>query len=261
MSEFAHTSSPDDLHEDPLLQTVNMGKSIAFVPEKELWLSADPKLREVAHNVGAERWEKITEIAHNTIELVRKNDIINHLEKDPLTGLETRAIFERDIKSFVRRNEPGTALVYVDLLGLNRVNDDKEIGGHQKGDEYLVTTVNANLAASRPGDKTYRLSGDELAIILVGLKPDENGSYEKAINAAIKSRKYKVGEALKESDLPAEELYLGISAGGVSIENSAGDIEQIKKQADMKMFEDKREFYASLPQEVQAKLKKDITPK
>ncbi len=260
ISTEPHTSETFETHQEPLQETVYLGNTIDINPEAALLKSEVPELQEIAKDISFERNARVRQTAEYTAELVRKNIVIEKLGFDSVTGLATRPIFDRDIEAYVNRNDPGTALIIYDLLGLNRANDDKNVGGHDVGDKYLAVATRAIVDTSRPGDRNYRIGGDELSSILSGLIPDSNGSYDAVIQAAIDNKKEAVMEALHAAGLPVDELYLGMSAGGTVLDGEHKTTsEEILKIADTAMFEDKREFYESLPEDVRATLKKDYT--
>lgn len=94
-------------------------------------------------------------------------------EHDPLTGLKNRACVESSLdQSIVGAQAKGNAvtLMYIDLDGFKRVNDDL---GHGAGDEVLVECARRLRAlARRSNDLIGRIGGDELVIMLEGIPAD-----------------------------------------------------------------------------------------
>ncbi|MBY0463917.1 MAG: diguanylate cyclase, partial [Burkholderiales bacterium] len=106
--------------------------------------------------------------------LVHANEQLDNLYKlmraqathDKLTGLPNRTLFferlSRDLAR-VRRADKPLALVFLDLDGFKRVNDQH---GHDAGDCVLTTVASRWQATMRETDTVARIGGDEFAIIL-----------------------------------------------------------------------------------------------
>ncbi|MFI0230058.1 GGDEF domain-containing protein [Streptomyces sp. NPDC017086] len=86
---------------------------------------------------------------------------VSAARRDPLSGLWTRAPFERRAARLLARN-PHTAVVLVDLDGFKALNDTF---GHAAGDA-AIRSVGGSFAgalAGQPGAVAARLGGDEFA--------------------------------------------------------------------------------------------------
>lgn len=92
---------------------------------------------------------------------------------DPLTGLPNRRHLLDNLVKLVDDARPGGhfgALLLVDLDHFKRVND---LLGHQRGDEVLQRITRELGQQLRDTDTLSRLSGDEFAVLLAGLGPDQ----------------------------------------------------------------------------------------
>ncbi len=93
---------------------------------------------------------------------------------DELTGLlNRRGFFVRvdEMRRRARRTDRQVLLMYFDVDGLKRVNDEK---GHAHGDRLLVAAADVLRAAFRERDVVARLGGDEfVAMALLGRRDDE----------------------------------------------------------------------------------------
>jgi diguanylate cyclase (GGDEF)-like protein/PAS domain S-box-containing protein len=89
---------------------------------------------------------------------------------DPLTGLANRAFFHEQLEHAVSirtENEPGTAVVFVDLDEFKQINDQY---GHSVGDEVLAILGARLKTVIRAGDSVARLGGDEFAVLLTSVR-------------------------------------------------------------------------------------------
>jgi diguanylate cyclase (GGDEF)-like protein len=87
---------------------------------------------------------------------------------DSLTGLRNHRAFEDDLAAAIaeagRTNAP-LCLVSLDMKGLKQVNDSL---GHQAGDRLLRQVAAALTASMDPPQTSYRVGGDEFAVLLRG---------------------------------------------------------------------------------------------
>ncbi|WP_293896676.1 MULTISPECIES: GGDEF domain-containing protein [unclassified Sphaerochaeta] len=81
---------------------------------------------------------------------------------DTLTGLRNRTMFMRDILDLQRTSRDGTSIVVLDVNYLKKANDT---WGHKAGDELLVNAGSLIEQCFRGLGKTYRVGGDEFAVI------------------------------------------------------------------------------------------------
>lgn len=92
---------------------------------------------------------------------------------DPLTGLPNRRYVLDQLTALASGSRPGShfaGLLLIDLDHFKRVND---LLGHQRGDQLLQRITHEMRHQLRESDTLSRLSGDEFAVLLEGLGPDQ----------------------------------------------------------------------------------------
>ncbi len=149
---------------------------------------------------------------------------------DSLTRLKNRNAFDVDTSNLIASKRiTNFVLILGDLNGLKQVND---LFGHLQGDNYISTFANVISSSSSNDVISYRIGGDEFAILI------ENCSDERA-------RKY-IEETMKEF----KAVYMGPSTmASASMgyafckENSITAWEKTMAVADEMMYEVKRNFY------------------
>ena len=114
--------------------------------------------------------------AQNITERQKAEKRIRYLARiDPLTKVPNRMQFQHLLQRGIaraRRTHSGLCLFYIDVDYFKEINDTF---GHLAGDTTLET-VAERLRAALPDNSTIgRLAGDEFAVIIYGLAPDEDG--------------------------------------------------------------------------------------
>jgi diguanylate cyclase (GGDEF)-like protein len=96
-------------------------------------------------------------------ELERTSHSARH---DTLTGLSNRQTFFERLDLAIkqsRRNQRGFAVMFVDLDGFKKINDDF---GHLAGDKVLLTIAQRLQHSCRESDLAARFGGDEFALLI-----------------------------------------------------------------------------------------------
>jgi diguanylate cyclase (GGDEF)-like protein/PAS domain S-box-containing protein len=113
------------------------------------------------------------QVAAREAALARFAELEEAADRDPLTGLYNRRGFSvaaRHALAGADRDELVAQVLYFDLVGLKRLNDE---AGHAAGDAALRAVAGAMVRATREVDVLCRLGGDEFAGLLVGTPTDE----------------------------------------------------------------------------------------
>lgn len=187
-------------------------------------------------NFDAEKSVEIKETIELTIYFVA-SEIANHklMDRlkilssiDMLTGVMNRNEMNNRVDALRSGNTDlkGLGIVFADLNGLKRVNDNE---GHDAGD-LLIKNAAMVLQNVFIGDQIFRAGGDEFMVLMTFTTED-----------AIKQ---KIDKAKKLS-----KKYGNVSfALGYSYQNDASDITGALKLADQKMYEDKAKYYLEHPE-------------
>ena len=189
-----------------------------------------------ACNFDTEKSVQIKETLELTIYFVA-SEIVNHklMDRlkilssiDMLTGVMNRNEMNNRVDALRSGDSAlrGLGIVFADLNGLKRVNDNE---GHDAGD-LLIKNAAMVLQNVFIGDQIFRAGGDEFMVLLTFTTED-----------AIKQ---KIDKAKKLS-----KKYGNVSfALGYSYQNDASDITGALKLADQKMYEDKAKYYLEHPE-------------
>lgn len=160
-----------------------------------------------------------------------QEELRRHATVDDLTGLANRrgffALGEHELL-VAARTRASVALLFVDVDGLKRVNDDL---GHAVGDLLLEEAADIIRETIRASDVAGRLGGDEFCVLLMG-DPEldaervvERMRETESVHNARGGRAYRVSLSIGLSALPP----------GRSV-----TLEELIDAADEEMYEDKR---------------------
>lgn len=153
---------------------------------------------------------------------------------DALTGMPNRVLLYDRVEhalAQLRRKGGWLALVYLDLDGFKRINDNF---GHAAGDQLLISLALTMQEALRESDTLARIGGDEFVAVLNGLESPEAATpvLERLLQAA---------------SLPVEvdgnPLQVSVSMGVVfrPADRAPETIDSLLLRADQAMYEAKRE--------------------
>lgn len=149
---------------------------------------------------------------------------------DVLTGLSNRSYFIEELQRLERRGPWPITVVMLDLNGLKAANDR---GGHAAGDALLRRTGEVLGKLLEGQMSASRIGGDEFALLLPGV--DERGGQrvvEQLRDLLALNNQYHASAPL--------HLSLGAATG-----HSGARLEAVIHEADQRMYESKRAFYAS----------------
>ena len=154
---------------------------------------------------------------------------------DELTGLlNRRGFFVKvdEMRRRARRGDRQVLLMYLDLDGLKRVNDEK---GHADGDRLLVAAADVLRVAFRERDVVARIGGDEfVAMAMLGRRHDEQldrQAIEARLQEAVRAKRAEMGD-----DYDFSLSFGSMVANHVELEG----IDDLLARADQRMYSVKR---------------------
>jgi diguanylate cyclase (GGDEF)-like protein len=144
---------------------------------------------------------------------------------DSLTGLYNRNFFEEEMRRLQDGRFAPMGIIVCDVDGLKLINDTM---GHERGDALLASTAEVLRKAFRESDVVARIGGDEFAVLLTGVGPQEMES------AANRLRK-----AVRASGALETAPGLSISVGYAVSEKDELNLQDLFRQADNAMYREK----------------------
>ena len=167
------------------------------------------------------------------------HQLVNKLEDlsrtDILTGINNRYAMEKYLDELIDSRFLPFGIVMMDLNGLKQINDEN---GHQKGDEYILRSVEAMKDVFGMSN-LYRIGGDEFVVIL---------------NNVTRSEFEDLVEKMKKREAEDDIVSIAVGSYWVDSKNSA---REILNTVDEDMYAVKRQFYTEHPQ--YDRRNKDIT--
>jgi len=154
---------------------------------------------------------------------------------DSLTKLPNRMQFQHMLQQAIaraRRADRGVALLYLDLDRYKEINDTF---GHEAGDRVLEI-LSERLTRALPKEAVLgRLAGDEFAVFIEGLDPQED---ERTTTAAL--ARIVLAEISKTFYVEHHELYLTASIGIAFCPRDAENVIDLIRHADAAMYHSKQ---------------------
>jgi diguanylate cyclase (GGDEF)-like protein/PAS domain S-box-containing protein len=155
---------------------------------------------------------------------------------DFLTGLPNRRLLldrlERAL-SISRRQNTYLAVLFLDLDKFKLLNDTH---GHDAGDKLLKEVAGRLQGELRDSDTVARIGGDEFVVLLEGLGPTRESAADHSETVAEKVH----AAAAVEYDLDGIRYHGSISIGIRIYDGNNGTADEILKDADAAMYQNKR---------------------
>jgi len=168
--------------------------------------------------------------------------LMRELEKmantDGLTGVYNRSYFNQEYMQAIANATRYTipfAVIMVDVNGLKEVNDRY---GHERGDEMIVRVARLLKEICRKTDVVSRIGGDEFAALM----PSTSLDLAENVVARLRAMEERLFMICQDKDGADVLMNIRISIGLCASNEVAPD--DVLKEADRRMYQDKAEFYA-----------------
>ena len=151
---------------------------------------------------------------------------------DPLTQLPNRALLMNHLHHAMTRyrryQTAGFTLIFADVDHFKQVNDAL---GHSAGDQLLQELAKRLQSCIRQNDMVARLGGDEFVIYL------DNSQQEEDVSPVLNRILGRIAHPFR---LQGNELTVTVSLGVASVSEQTTDISELLHQADLAMYQAKR---------------------
>ena len=156
---------------------------------------------------------------------------------DSLTGLANRRLLEEHLLQAIaasKRNQKYCGLMFIDLDNFKPVND---IFGHKIGDKLLADVAKRLQAAVRSTDTVARFGGDEFIVLLRDIDTEAERSQQHMQHVAAKISQ----ELSRPFPLADDRMHQCACSIGLVMFLGDSDSDELLRQADMAMYQSKRE--------------------
>ena len=218
---------------DPTLKE-EMGSYHLSFQDKRIWVNLTCAALVDEHNnvIGG-----IGTIEDKTIEHEAYKQI-NHISlHDMLTGLPNRRSYQEYMSELIENEQHHShhsILFYMDLNHFKQINDTF---GHTVGDKLLLEVARRLRSLDISTKYLSRIGGDEFIMVVPYTEKSILISKDKAQSIALE-----IKELFNNAfEIEGLDLYMTTSIGIVLVEPKSDNTEQIIRQADMAMYQTKRE--------------------
>lgn len=212
--------------------------AVNFDPDENDYLQLRNFATNLSHILDSVRSRQQMENFNHRLKLA--NDKLEELYiRDPLTGIYNRRGFYQDIDKHLKDHACGWLMVIsIDLNGLKTINDNY---GHGEGDFAIKTVGRTLFKIVLERGICARFGGDEFAVAVFY---DE---YDQYTDAEFRKQ---LTEQLEQVNKTAGKEYRITCSVGTQITPADRDIniDEVLKEADDKMYLDKKHFYEMLGQ-------------
>ena len=156
---------------------------------------------------------------------------------DALTHVRNSTAYHEDVDRLEAMIAGGGASFYVVVYDLNSLKEINDNDGHQSGD-FIIKAAADILAGVFGTERTYRIGGDEFAVICEGATEAEMAEKLEAVDAAVRG--------FNAVENP-HHVRLAVSRGLAQYEpGTDASYKQVFARADGMMYVDKRQYYETV---------------
>lgn len=149
------------------------------------------------------------------------------LSNDPLTGVLSRFAYVEAIETYADGLPDDFVVFLIDINGLKVVNDSI---GHEAGDELICGAAKCIETSIEGKGQTFRIGGDEFVVFAT--------MTQKQVEEALFELKY---ETEKWSGIKVDKVSLSVGYAFAE-EYKEISVEELVKEADKRMYEQKKEY-------------------
>lgn len=223
-SQVYYIASLEDEKEYPsyeVLKAQNIEQLLAvpLVRENEIigFLGVDnPK----NHNEDPTLLSSLQFFITNSLTKKKEQEYLMYLSyRDMLTGLYNRNRYMETVHNYQKQNSTNVGVAFIDLNGLKKINDWY---GHEAGDLLIKKTADCILKLFP--ENSFRIGGDEFVIVMRDMVETDFEEMIQVLRKEIQEQKVSVSIGLRWEEQPE-------------------DLEDMLKQADARMYEEKEAYY------------------
>lgn len=189
---------------------------------------------------GAYEFKYLAATYNNVYEMTleQQNMLRQKAERDALTGLLNRQSFEQ-LKKQLGESKEHFAFLLIDVDVFKSINDNY---GHDMGDQALIKVANLLDENFRRGDYVMRIGGDEFAVLMGKMDPDQKQTISEKIDLINHKLQH------PEGDFPKYSVSVGVAF------STNGFHDELFRQTDQALYHTKENgrcgytFYDELPE-------------
>jgi diguanylate cyclase (GGDEF)-like protein len=122
---------------------------------------------------------------------LKDEKLIDQMNHDPLTGIYNRYKFNEDIKKYLHSKREES--VFMIMFDIDHFKDINDTFGHPVGDRVLKELSNLIEKSIRPGDKFYRVGGEEFVIISTNITDTQAFLFAEKLRKTVRDRNFANG--------------------------------------------------------------------